>query len=172
MHSRTGFRKAKFIPRLGAKFENGSINSALKTGLPPPNSADGETSFSPSGSGGVGRSYPVPGVPIEEEIKTRFAHDPMKDEKRIFLDHTSWRSCHRGMNCSFAHCMMPTENFHWLIKAQLAKRGGRKSHVRIAPDAVPGYIAALRETNVVGDGKVKRPNTLALKPKSTTPQRS
>ena len=52
--------------------------------------------------------------------------------------------------------MMPTKNLHWLIKAQLAMRGGHKSHVRIAPDAVPGYIAALRETNVVGDGYTKK----------------
>ena len=49
--------------------------------------------------------------------------------------------------------MVPTENLHWLIRAQLAKRGGHRSQMRIAPDAVPGYIADLRETNVSGDGK-------------------
>ena len=43
-------------------------------------------------------------------------------------------------------------NPHWLIRAQLAMRGGRRSQMRIAPDAVPGYIADLRETNAVGDG--------------------
>ena len=63
---------------------------------------------------------------------------------------------------------MPTKNLHWLIKAQLAERGGRKSHVRIAPDAVPGYIAALRGTNSVGDGGNKREGILIWKPKNAT----
>ena len=49
--------------------------------------------------------------------------------------------------------MIPTENLHCLIRAQLAKRGGHRPHGRIAPGAVPGYIAALRETNSGGDGK-------------------
>ena len=45
------------------------------------------------------------------------------------------------------------KNLHWVIRAQIAKRGGHRSHVRIAPEAVPGYISALRETNSGGDGK-------------------
>ena len=61
--------------------------------------------------------------------------------------------------------MVPAKNLHWLIKAQLAKRGGHRSHVRIAPDAVPGYIAYLRETNQAGDGSNKREAPLAWKPK-------
>ena len=64
--------------------------------------------------------------------------------------------------------MMPKKNLHWIIKAQLAKRGGRKPHVRIAPGAVPGYVAALRETNQVGDGANKRDGPLIWQPKHTS----
>ena len=64
---------------------------------------------------------------------------------------------------------MPTKNLHWLIKAHLAKRGGRKSHVRIAPEAVPGYIAALRETNKMGDGRNGRNGPMLRKPKQVIP---
>ena len=155
MHDPTGFCQAKFLPRFEAKWENGLISSALKTGLSFNHSTAGQTSFLPTGSEESELSYPVPGLLSEEEIKTCFAHAPLKDDRRICWGHTSWRSCPRGQGCPFAHCMMPTKNLHWLIKAQLAKRGGHKSHVRIAPDAVPGYIAALRETNLVGDGQVQ-----------------
>ena len=152
MRPNTGYWQAKFVPRSEAKFENGLINNALETGMSFSNSNAGQTSFSPPGSGGNDSSYPAPGLLSEEEIKTCFVHDPLKDDKRIFWGHTSWRSRPRGSNCSFAHCMMPTNNLRLLIKAQLAKRGGRKSHARISPDAVPGYIASLRETNTVGEG--------------------
>ena len=167
MHAPTGFWQAKFLPRFEAKWENGLISSALKTGLSFNNSTAGQTSFIPTGSVDLESSYPVPGLLSEEEIKTCYAHAPLKGDRRICWDHTSWRSCPRGQSCAFAHCMMPTKNLHWLIKAQLAKRGGHKSHVRIAPDAVPGYIAALRETNLVGDGQGKTPNKPSWRPKAS-----
>ena len=63
--------------------------------------------------------------------------------------------------------MMPTKNLHWLIKAQPAKRGGHKSHVRIAPYGVPGYMAALLETNNVGDGHNRRNGPVIWKPKNS-----
>ena len=99
------------------------------------------------------QQFPIPGLLSEEEIKLSYAHAPMKDEVRICWDHSSWRPCPRGNACSFNHSMIPTKNLHWIIRAHLAKRGGHRSQVRIAQDAVPGYIAALRETNTAGDGK-------------------
>ena len=70
-----------------------------------------------------------------------------------------------GESCSFGHCMFPARNLHCLIRAHLAKRGGRKSHVRISPDDVPGYIAALREANSSGDGQSKRIPSAVCRPK-------
>ena len=62
--------------------------------------------------------------------------------------------------------MIPTRNLHWLIRAQLAKRGGHRSQMRIAHDAAPGYIAALRETNLAGgDGKERAKPVQIWKPK-------
>lgn len=62
--------------------------------------------------------------------------------------------------------MIPTKNLHWLIRAQLAKRGGHRPQVRIAPDAVPGYIAALRETNSGGYGEERAKPSHVWKPKT------
>ena len=47
----------------------------------------------------------------------------------------------------------------------MAKRGGHRPQVRIAPDAVPGYIAALRETDDAGDGKDVTKPSRVWKPK-------
>lgn len=45
------------------------------------------------------------------------------------------------------------ENAHWLVKDQLARRGGRKGQNRVPPDAADGYIADLSQTHAkVGGG--------------------
>ena len=64
--------------------------------------------------------------------------------------------------------MIPTKNLHWLIRAQLAKRG-HLPQVRIAPGAAPGHIAALRETNSGGDGKDHTKPPKIWKPKVVGP---
>ena len=92
----------------------------------------------------------------------------MKDEKRIFWGHTSWRSCRRGGSCMFPHSVMPAKNSPWLIRAQLAKRGGHRAHARIAPGAVPGYIDAIRETRIPKGGDVPAPAQKIWKPKQPT----
>ena len=153
MHSAAGFWKANFIPRLDAKFGNCMINTAMENGLPFSASAAGQAPMLTSGAEDADASYPVPVLLSEEAIKTCFEHAPMTGEKRICRDHTSWRSCPSGNICMFAHNAMPFENLHWLIRAQLAKRVGHRAHARIAPDAVPGYIATLRETNTPKDGE-------------------
>ena len=77
------------------------------------------------------------------------------DNKRICRGRNSRMSPPRGKACSCARCMIQFKNLHWLIKAQLAKRGARQSQVRIAPGAVPGCVADLRETDHTGDGAGK-----------------
>ena len=79
--------------------------------------------------------------------------------------HSSWGSRPRVKACTFAHYMAPADNLHWLIKAQLAKRGGHRPHTRITPAAAPGYIAALRETNGGGAGSTPQPK---WRPKANT----
>ena len=83
MHSATGFWMAKFIPRFESKFENGMVNTALKNGISFSLSTEGQVSPLSSGAEGDEPSYPVPGLLSEEEIKTCFAHAPMKGDKRI-----------------------------------------------------------------------------------------
>ena len=63
--------------------------------------------------------------------------------------------------------MIPTKNLHWLIRAQLAKRGGHRSQMGIAPDDAPGYISALRGTNSVGDGEDRSKPVSIWKPESS-----
>ena len=43
--------------------------------------------------------------------------------------------------------MIGLRNWHWLAKAQLARRGGNKGQNRIPPDSADGYIMALRHAN-------------------------
>ena len=97
MMAKNGFRQTKFVPRFEARFGNGLINNALETGLSFSNSTAGETSFAPSGSGENESPDPVPGLLSEEEVETCFAHAPLKGDRRICWDHTSWRSCPRGL---------------------------------------------------------------------------
>ena len=151
--SPSGFWQAKFTPRIDAKLENGLVSNAMKSGLAFSSSTAGETPTPSFEQDGKPQKFPIPGLLSEEEIKLSYAHAPMMDDVRICWDHSSWRSCPRGASCSFNHSMIPTKNLHWITRAQLAKRGRHRSQVRIAPDAVPGYIAALRETNSAGDGK-------------------
>ena len=114
--------------------------------------------------------FPIPGLLSEDGVKMSYTHAPTKDECRIFWGHSSWRSFPRGDACNFTLCMIPTKNLHWLIRAQLAKRGGHRSHMRISHDAVPGYIAALRETNDSGDVEDRPKASLQWKPKAIQPQ--
>lgn len=65
----------------------------------------------------------------------------------------------------FPHNTTPTKNSHMLIRAPPAKSGGHRAHARIAPDAVAGYIAALRETNTPTDGAVPTISKKVWKPK-------
>ena len=65
--------------------------------------------------------------------------------------------------------MITTRNLRWLIRAHLAKRGGHRSQMRIAPGAAPGYIDALRETNLAGDGKGRTKPVQIWKPKGGDP---
>ena len=51
--SKVGFWQAKFTPKFESKFEIGLINTSMKTVLPFNNSTAGQTSFAPSGSGGM-----------------------------------------------------------------------------------------------------------------------
>ena len=166
MVSPSGFWQAKFIPRFDAKLENGLISNALKSGLAFSSSTDGGSAAASPDRDDRLQQFPIPGLLSEEEIKLSYAHAPMKDDTRICWDHSSWRSCRRGSNCTFNRSMIHTKNLHWIIRAQLAKRGGHRSQVRIAPDAAPGYIAALRETNTAGDGKDTTEPSRAWEPKS------
>ena len=152
-----------------AKFENGLISNALKSGLSFSPSTAGEAVASLHGVGDKPVQFPIPCLMSEEEVKLSFAHAPVKEGARICWGHSSWRSRPRGASCSFAHSMITTKNLHWLIRSQLAKRGGHRSQMRIAPDAVPGYIAALRETNLDGDGKERTKPVQIWKPKGGGP---
>ena len=165
MVSPSGFWQAKFTPRFDAKLENGLISNALKSGLAFSSPTAGETPGPSDEHDDKPHQFPTPGLLSEEEIKLSYAHAPMKDDVRICWDHSSRRSCQRGTSCSFNHSMIPTKNLHWIIRAQLEKRGGRRSQVRIAPDSVSGYIAALRETNSDGDGKNTTKPVRMWKPK-------
>ena len=104
--------------------------------------------------------YPTPLVVREEEaeVKTRYAHAPMGDGKGICLGRISWRSFPRGIACACDRCVMPTENLHWLIRAQLAKRGCHSARVRIAPGDLPGYAAFIRDTNSTNGGDAASPS--------------
>lgn len=83
VQSDTGFRRAKFIPRFDAKFENGIISNSLKGGLSFSSSAEGEISHPASGTGEMPAQFPIPGLLIEEEVKTSYNHAPTNDDKRI-----------------------------------------------------------------------------------------
>ena len=141
MFSDTVFWKAKFITRFDSKI-----------GLSFASTTAGQTAMLGPEIGEKDRSVSGAGLLIEEEVKRRHAHAPMEDDQRICRGHSSWGTCHRGKACSSAHCMIPTNQLHWCIKAHLSKRDGRRSHTRIAPDAATGYIAPLRETNATGGG--------------------
>ena len=111
-------------------------------------------------------SCPIPGL-LSEEVKTFYAHAPQNDDKRISRGHSSWSTRPRENDFPVIHTMVPTKNLHWSIRAQLAKLGGnRPPQMGVSPDAVPGYIAAMRGGNSVGDGKDKVKQPLVWKPKS------
>ena len=61
-----GFWRSKFTPRFDAKFENGLINNALKSGLSPPSSTTGESSQIATGMGGQHSHLPIPGLSSED----------------------------------------------------------------------------------------------------------
>ena len=85
MLSGTGFRHAEFIPRFDAKFENGLLNNALKSGLSCLSPTEGETVPTVTGLEGGGGSlqYPIPGLLSEVEAKLSLAHAPSKDDTSI-----------------------------------------------------------------------------------------
>ena len=141
----------------------------MENGLSFSSSTDGETVSETPGVGDKQLQFPTPGLLIEEAIKLSFAHAPVKGDIRIWRGHSSWRSRRRGNTCSSPHCMAPTKNLHRLIRAQLAKTRGNRPQVRIAPCALPGYIAVLRETNLAGGGE-GRPKPYQLwTPKAANP---
>lgn len=51
----------------------------------------------------------------------------------------------------------------------MAKSGGHRSQMRIAPGGVPAYVDALRETNKVGDGNGRSKPALKWKPTASPP---
>ena len=124
MESDIGFRRSKFAQRFDAKFENGLINNAFKSGLSFSSSTAGESAQTAPGVGDHLSQFLIPGLLSEDEAKMSYTHAPTKDERMIFRCHSSWRSSPRGDACNFTHCRIPTKNLHWLIRSQLAKRDG------------------------------------------------
>ena len=124
MQSDIGFWRAKFIPRFDAKFENGLTNNALESGLSFSSSTAGESEQTAPGVGDQTSQFPIPGFLSEDEVEMSYTHSPTKGERMIFWAHSAWRDFPRGNACNFTHCMAPTKNLQWLIRSQLAKRGG------------------------------------------------
>ena len=131
MQSDIGFLRSRFIPRFDAKLQNGLINNDLKSGLSFSSSTDGVSAQNAPGLGDRLSQFPIPGLPSEDEVRTSYTHAPAKDDRRICWVRSSWRSCPRGDSCNSAHFMIPTKNIHWLIRAQLGKRGRHRPQMRI-----------------------------------------
>ena len=72
MQPDTGFWRAKFMPRFDAKFENGLIVNALKSGLSLSSSTAGETTQNAPLVGGASSQCPTHGMLSDEEVKTSY----------------------------------------------------------------------------------------------------
>ena len=65
----------------------------------------------------------------------------------ICWDNSCWIGCARGKDkCPHAHDVLTSQRgLDWTIVAQLLRRGGLKSGIRVEPNAVDGRVAQLRE---------------------------
>ena len=178
MEDETEFWQARFRPRLCKRVEAGMIKADLKHGLAA-QTAGGETT--PMGvseypvvrANDLKPAYPA-GKPISpSELREMGPRAPVIDGVRVFWDRSSWEGCAKGTKGIFQHYMVNIQKLHWLVKAQLARLGGRKGQNRMPPDAAGGYIMALRQTHAQSGGKSStrngRPSNSAGEP-STDPE--
>ena len=83
------------------------------------------------------------------EKKIGYAHRPLDREWKVLRYGLSSHSgCTRKESCPFPHSpRIKPGGLRWAAEYEIARRGGLTSSKRIEPQAVEGYLQALRERN-------------------------
>ena len=151
-----GFWKSRIVPRLERKVERDMLHAAIPSGHGRRAAGmveeDSGTNMDEGKPANHYRSmYPAGRrLTVQEQRESRpFA--PQTNGADLCWDFSSWSGCPKGKECNRVHQTTKLQGLHWLILAQLARRGGHVSRSRIEPDAVDGYIQALRESNAKYD---------------------
>ena len=164
MTSSLGFWKSRIAPRLGRKVERDMLQAAIPNSLNK-RAAGGEEAMAGKGevapqttANSFRSMYHVGRKLTFQEQRDSIPYSPQISGKWLCWDFSSWSGCPLGKECPRLHQTMKLQGLHWLILAQLARRGGHVSRTRIPPEGVDGYIQALREASAktdYGSGKMK-----------------
>ena len=92
--------------------------------------------------------YPADRKLTFQEQRDSIPYAPHVSGEARCWDFSSWAGCAWGKERKKLHQAMKIQGLHWLILAQLARRGGHVIRRRIPPESVDGYIQALREANI------------------------
>ena len=158
-----GFWKSRIAPRSERKVERDMLQAAIPSyqgkraagGEEDPNYD--EPAATPANS--FRSIYPAGRKLTAQENRDSTPYSPQVSGQSLCPDFSAWGGCHRGKECGKLHQNMKLQGLHWLILAQLARRGGHVSRPRIAVEAIDGYAQALREANVKTDHNNGKFNT-------------
>ena len=149
-----GFWKSRIVPRLERKVEREMLQSAIP--YAPGKRAAGREEDEDEGvekgqdcatANSFRSMYPAGRKLTMQENRDSTPLAPQINGKVLCWDFSSWGGCPNGKDCPRLHQTMKLQGLHWLILAQLARRGGHVSRARIPVEAIDGYVQALRESH-------------------------
>ena len=94
--------------------------------------------------------YPVGANLTAVERKLGFPHKPIDRKGKVLCyNFRAHSGCGKGDQCTFSHLQrIRPEGMRWAAQYDLARRGELASEKRIEPNAVGGYLQALRTHHV------------------------
>ena len=155
MTNSLGFWKSRIVPRLERKVERDMLQSAIPQ--PQGKRAAGmvEEEYTeeviPSTANSFRSMYHAGRKLTYQEQRDSLPYAPQINGRMLCWDFSAWGGCSFGKDCTKLHQTMKLQGLHWLILAQLARRGGHVSRPRIPAESVDGYTQALREANGKSD---------------------
>lgn len=130
----SGFWQAMSRTIFYKRAETGMAKAALKGGCLPSLRASAENRVDDEPMNHIRAkemkpAYPA-GKPLKpDELRSLGPRAPVGNGVRIFWGPAARSGCSNGAMCSYNQSMIGLENMRWLVKAQLARRRGRKGRI-------------------------------------------
>ena len=137
MTNALGFWKSRIVPRLGRKVERDMLQDAIPHQIGKRAAGGGEEEESvrhevkDDTPNSVKAMYPAGRKLTAQEQRDSTPYSPQVNGQPLCWDFSSWGGCPKGKECNRLHQTMKLAGLHWLIQAQLARRGGHVSRTRI-----------------------------------------